>query len=396
MIACFLAPLYILVIIYILRRFLAWLQACHRIFTGMWARITIIFSVVFVASTILTAFLLPVSKLQRWFKLIGSYWLGTLLYIILIVGLADILRMILKRCKWINQEQLSSRKTFAAAGACCFILIALLSVYGVLNAANIRTTDYEVTIDKSGGNLNSLNVVLVADLHLGYSVGNRQMTQMVNKLNKMDADLVIIAGDIFDNEYEALENPDQLIRILRGMKCKYGVFACFGNHDIEEKILAGFTFRSQSSKESDPRMDQLLADANIRLLRDESVLIDNSFYLVGRPDYKYPGRDIRERKTPAQLTAGLDPDKPIIVIDHQPRELQELADAGVDLDLGGHTHDGQMFPSNLITGLLWENSCGSLQKDQMHSIVTSGVGVFGPAMRVGTKSEICNIKVNFR
>ena len=396
MIAFFLAPIYILVIIYILWRFLAWLRACHCIFARKRMQITIILGVVFAASTILTAFLLPVSELQRWFKLIGSYWLGTLLYIILIVGLADIAGIVLQGCKWISPEKLSSRKTFVTTGACCFILITLLSVYGVLNAANIRTTDYEVTIDKSGGNLNSLNVVLVADLHLGYSVGSRQMTQMVHKLNKMDADLVVIAGDIFDNEYEALENPDQLTKILKSIKSRYGVFACFGNHDIEEKILAGFTFRSQNHKESDPRMDQLLADANIRLLRDESVLIDNSFYLIGRPDYKYPGRGISERKTPAQLTAGLDPDKPVIVIDHQPRELQELADAGVDLDLGGHTHDGQMFPSNLITGLMWENSCGYLQKDEMHSIVTSGVGVFGPAMRVGTKSEICNIKVNFR
>lgn len=83
------------------------------------------------------------------------------------------------------------------------------------------------------------------------------------------------------------------------------------------------------------------------------------------------------------------------MLDHEPRELQELAEAGVDLDLCGHTHDGQMFPGNLITSLSWENSCGYLKKGEMHNIVTSGVGVFGPNMRVGTKSEICGVEVRF-
>ena len=73
-----------------------------------------------------------------------------------------------------------------------------------------------------------------------------------------------------------------------------------------------------------------------------------------------------------------------------------MAAAGADLDLSGHTNDGQLFPLNIITGLIWENSCGYLNVDGMHNIVTSGVGVFGPDMRVGTKAEICPITVNFK
>ena len=87
---------------------------------------------------------------------------------------------------------------------------------------------------------------------------------------------------------------------------------------------------------------------------------------------------------------------PVLVIDHEPRELQELADAGVDADLCGHTHDGQLFPGNLTIKLMWENACGYLKKGNMHSIVTSGVGLFGPNMRVGTKSEICDITMHFK
>ena len=395
MIAFFLAPIYLLIIFYLLRWLLKWMKACHHIFNQKWIQAIIIFIVSFVALSVLTSFMLPSSPFQRWLKLISNYWLGTLLYIIMTVGIVDIIRLILRRFKWINQDKLRSRRTFVITGALSLALILSLSIYGIYNAHNIRTTSYEVSIDKSAADLASLNVVLVADLHLGYSISNWHMTQMVDKINQMDADLVVIAGDIFDNQYEALEDPEELIKIFKDIESTYGVYACYGNHDVQEKILAGFTFNQNASKESDIRMDQLLDKADITLLRDETVLIDNAFYLSGRPDHERPGRGITVRKTPAELTAKLDHSKPIFIIDHEPLELQELADAGADLDLCGHTHDGQMFPGNLLTDLMWENSCGYLKKDNMHNIVTSGVGVFGPYMRVGTKSEICFIKVNF-
>ncbi len=219
---------------------------------------------------------------------------------------------------------------------------------------------------------------------------------MVERINAEEPDLVVIAGDIFDNEYEALEDPEELIDIFKGIKSRYGVYACYGNHDISEKILAGFTFGGNGQeKQSDIRMDEFLDKAGVTLLRDESVLIADSVYLYGRPDRQRPGRGIDKRKTPEEITEGMDLSKPIFVIDHQPKELQELADAGVDLDLCGHTHDGQMFPGNLTVRLMWENACGYLKKDDMHNIVTSGVGVFGPDMRVGTIAEICSVTVKF-
>ena len=239
-------------------------------------------------------------------------------------------------------------------------------------------------------------MVLIADLHLGYNIGCRQMEQMVEKINAQDPDLVVVAGDIFDNEYEALEDPDRLEKILRGIQSKYGVYACYGNHDIQEKILAGFTFGGKEKKESSVKMDEFLEKAGITLLRDEYVLIDDSFYLYGRPDYERPGRGIDERKSAQEITADMDLSLPVLVIDHEPGELQELADAGVDADLCGHTHDGQLFPGNLTIKLMWENACGYLKKGDMHSIVTSGVGLFGPNMRVGTKSEICDIMMHFK
>ena len=143
-------------------------------------------------------------------------------------------------------------------------------------------------------------------------------------------------------------------------------------------------------------MKEFLQKSNIHLLEDESVLINNKFYIVGRKDAALSEKVGEIRQTPKQLTSSLDKNKPVIFIDHQPKELQELADAGADLDLCGHTHDGQTFPGNITVRFLWENPCGYLKKDNMHNIVTSGAGVWGPAMRIGTDSEICVINVSFQ
>lgn len=112
----------------------------------------------------------------------------------------------------------------------------------------------------------------------------------------------------------------------------------------------------------DPRMRNFLESANIRLLDDETVLIDKRFSLTGRKDPSRCRKMSDTRKDPDQLTACLDKTLPIIFMDHQPGQLDEVAAAGADLDLCGHTHDGQLFPLNIITGLIWENSCGYLKK----------------------------------
>lgn len=396
MIAILLSPFYIMFNVYIVGWLLRWMAACHKIFQKKSAKGIVIGVYVFLASSILVAFLLPASPLQRMVKLISNYWLGTLLYIILTVVMADILRHILLRVKFRYSRKLFCRRGFVVGGSLAIAVITAFTAVGIAGAAWIQVTDYQVAIDKVCADRDSLKVVLTADLHLGYSIGTWHMEKMVEKINEQEPDLVVIAGDIFDNEYDALDDPEKLIEILSGIHSRYGVYACYGNHDIQERLLAGFTLGgARAEKASDPRMDQFLDNAGITLLRDEGVLVDNAFYLYGRPDYKKPGREIIRRRTPREITADMDRDKPIIVLDHEPKELQELADAGVDLDLCGHTHDGQMFPGNLVTALMWENSCGYLQKDSMHNIVTSGVGVFGPNMRVGTKSEICSITVYF-
>ena len=398
MIAIYLSPIYLLLNLYILRWAYLWMGTCHSILRTLGFRL--IFAVIYVllSTSLLTGFLIKNPKsLHRMLKITGNYFLGIFLYTLVIILLADFGRILLKyvfHASWIH-----SRTAFTVAGAICALLILLLSACGIFHAKYIKTTSYNVIINKTIPERTSMKVVLLADTHFGYNAGVLHARELVRKINKQKPDLVCIAGDIFDNEYDAVRNPEKLEKTLRGIKSTYGVYACWGNHDLNEEILAGFTFKHKDGDLSDikdPRMKKFLKDSNIHILEDESVLINDQFYVIGRKDASLTEKIHETRKAPAQLTEKLDRDKPIIMIDHQPKELQELADAGVDLDLCGHTHDGQTFPGNFTIKLMWENPCGLLSKDNMTNITTSGAGVWGPAMRIGTDSEICSINIQLK
>lgn len=398
MIAIYLSPIYLLLNLYILRWAYLWMGTCHSILRTLGFRL--IFAVIYVllSTSLLTGFLIKNPKsLHRMLKITGNYFLGIFLYTLVIILLADFGRILLKyvfHASWIH-----SRTAFTVAGAICALLILLLSACGIFHAKYIKTTSYDVIINKTISERTSMKIVLLADTHFGYNAGVLHARELVRKINKQKPDLVCIAGDIFDNEYDAIRNPEKLEKTLRGIKSTYGVYACWGNHDLNEEILAGFTFKHKDGDLSDikdPRMKKFLKDSNIHILEDESVLINDQFYVIGRKDASLTEKIHETRKAPAQLTEKLDRDKPIIMIDHQPKELQELADAGVDLDLCGHTHDGQTFPGNFTIKLMWENPCGLLIKDNMTNITTSGAGVWGPAMRIGTDSEICSINIQLK
>lgn len=398
MIAIYLSPIYLLLNLYILRWAYLWMGTCHSILRTLGFRL--IFAVIYVllSTSLLTGFLIKNPKsLHRMLKITGNYFLGIFLYTLVIILLADFGRILLKyvfHASWIH-----SRTAFTVAGAICALLILLLSACGIFHAKYIKTTSYDVIINKTIPERTSMKVVLLADTHFGYNAGVLHARELVRKINKQKPDLVCIAGDIFDNEYDAIRNPEKLEKTLRGIKSTYGVYACWGNHDLNEEILAGFTFKHKDGDLSDIkdlRMKKFLEDSNIHILEDESVLINDQFYVIGRKDASLTEKIDETRKAPAQLTEKLDRDKPIIMIDHQPKELQELADAGVDLVLCGHTHDGQTFPGNFTIKLMWENPCGLLIKDNMTNITTSGAGVWGPAMRIGTDSEICSINIQLK
>lgn len=394
MIFLFLLPFYLGVSSYMMFRFFYWMKHCNHRFN--WLRFKVPFAVVylFMALSPVIAFLLPKSAVAIVIRRISTYWIGIMLYSLLYVVLFDLLRLIAKHTK-LKNTLLFSRGSVISIGSVVVACAVATCLYGIFNARNIKVNEYSVTVNKSCGSDKHLKAVLVADLHIGYAIGVDHITNMVEKINQQDADIVIIAGDIFDNSYDGMDDPEGIKAQLRSIKSKYGVYAVYGNHDIDEKILMGFTFDWGGKQLHSEKMTNFMKDCNIKLINDESVLINDEFYLVGRRDTDKPGTEDGTRAEISELTKDLDKTKPIFVLSHEPDELQKTADAGADIDFSGHTHDGQLFPGNLTIGLFWENPCGMIKKDNMYSIVTSGVGVYGTFMRVGTDAEICSVDIDF-
>ena len=379
MIFLFLLPFYLGVSSYMMFRFFYWMKHCNHRFN--WLRFKVPFAVVylFMALSPVIAFLLPKSAVAIVIRRLSTYWIGIMLYSLLYVVLFDLLRLIAKHTK-LKNTLLFSRGSVISIGSVVVACAVATCLYGIFNARNIKVNEYSVTVNKSCGSDKHLKAVLVADLHMGYAIGVDHITNMVEKINQQDADIVIIAGDIFDNSYDGMDDPEGIKAQLKSIKSKYGVYAVYGNHDIDEKILMGFTFDWGGKQLHSEKMTNFMKECNIKLINDESVLINDEFYLVGRRDTDKPGTEDGTRAEISELTKDLDKTKPIFVLSHEPDELQKTADAGADIDFSGHTHDGQLFPGNLTIGLFWENPCGMIKKDNMYSIVTSGVGVYGTFM----------------
>ena len=294
-------------------------------------------------------------------------------------------------------------------GALVFALSISFTVYGCIHAKMLTTAHYEATIHKNAGNLTNqdltgqnltdrtltdLKMILIGDLHMGYSVGCSQIEDMVAAINAENADIVVIAGDIFDNNYDALDDPERLESLLSQINSTYGTYAVFGNHDVEETLISGFPISSDKNAPRDPRMDDFLEKSNIHMLEDETVVIADSFYLTGRLDETRTGTGTA-RASLDELTANLDSSMPLFLLTHEPDHLSDYSAHGVDMLLCGHTHAGQFFPLTIVQPFVWENHWGMKIVDDMYSFVTSGVGVYGPDIRVGTNSEIMVINVHF-
>lgn len=219
-----------------------------------------------------------------------------------------------------------------------------------------------------------LNVIAVSDLHLGVQINKSKLQQYVAAINQQKPDLILIAGDITDNSIRPLIEQN-MSEELSQLKATYGVFAVNGNHE----------FYSEHPNAT----QELLEKSGITVLRDSAVLVDNSFYIVGRDD-----RTNAQRKDLASLTALLDTNKTMILLDHQPYALDEAMKNNIDLQISGHTHNGQFFPINFIVKRMYELAHGYLQKGNTHYYVSSGLGIWGPLYRIGTQSEI--VKINFK
>ena len=358
--------------------------------------ITVIVAIV--AVTILAGILLPRSDTQRMIVKFSNYWLGFFIYVVTFLILLDIVWLIGHLVyKKKNKKATDVQKRRRAIVGTVLVLAGSLfcTAYGAVHERQLKTSTYSIHIDKDGGALDHVKIVLAADLHLGYSIGCRDMERMVAAINAQDADVVMLAGDIYDNNYDALDDPERLAEIFRGIQSKYGVYAIYGNHDVTEPLVGGFPIGNPVNAYRDPRIETLMQESNITMLEDTSIIVADSFCLLGRLDGERPGAGPAKRAELSELMASVDQTKPVFVMNHEPDELSMYADAGVDLLLSGHTHAGQFFPLTIVQPLAWQNYWGLKQIGEMYSIVTSGVGVYGPPIRTLTDSEIVVLDVTF-
>ena len=349
------------------------------------------------ASTLFLGKFLPDGSIQRQILKFSNYWLGFFIYLLFFMAIADLILLIktiiLKRQN--QPSRFTSKKYPRAAAGLVLILAAAFTVYGSIHAKNITIAQHDITIEKGTANLQDLKVVLLADFHLGYSVGYKDMQKMVDKVNSQTPDLVVIAGDIFDNDYDALDDPEKLESILSGIQSRYGVYAVYGNHDVSETLVGGFSVSSSKNALRDSRMDEFLKKSQITLLEDQAVLIDNSFYLIGRLDGEKTGYGSKERKTIPELLENVNQSKPVFFINHEPDHLSDYDENGVDILFSGHTHAGQFFPLTITQPLAWQNYWGIKKIGNLYSVVTSGIGFYGPDLRFATNSEIMVLNIHF-
>lgn len=308
---------------------------------------------------------------------IGSYWLAAVNFLFLILVMIDLTRLF---NRWFNFIPSPVKQHPELTGIAVILLVTVIIIYGAWNSRNPRLVHYDITIPKSAGSLNELHVVAVSDIHLGKIMHNGRLLNMVQQVNSLDPDLILLPGDTIDENINAFEEQN-MSDSLRMLKSKYGSFAVFGNHEY----IGGHPDEAYRA----------LQQAGIAVFRDEYREIAGSFYLVGR-EYQSGERFWGGgRKVLSKVMEGVDRSLPVIMIDHQPSNLKEGQEQGVDLQISGHTHLGQLFPFNLITKRMFETDWGYLRKGDFQLIVSCGFGTWGPPIRVGNVPEIVDIDIHF-
>ena len=269
------------------------------------------------------------------------------------------------------------------AGLTAIVLTAVALIAGWYLDHHVWETKYDLQTKK---NMTDLRVAMFADSHIGTTFDGKEFKKHLDAIQAQNPDIVLISGDYVDDgttRQEMIEATENLGKL----KTKYGTYFVFGNHD---KGYYGSAHRGFSA-------DDLIKELNnngIKVLLDESVLI-NDFYLIGRRDYSVVQEARGHRKSMEELIEGLDKNKYMIVLDHQPTDYENQAKSGVDLVLNGHTHGGQLFPFNNVGKWIGANDLvyGHEKRDNTDFIVTSGISDWAIKFKTGTKSEFVIIDI---
>ena len=299
--------------------------------------------------------------------IMNAYWMGIFVYLLIFFAIVDLIILVFR-----------AKDSRVIIHSIAMIMALAVSFYGFYHAKQVKTIAYDVKIEK---NIGSLNIAMVSDLHIGSVGGEARLPLVIDKINESKPDVVCIAGDIFDNDFDAIKNPDEVINQLKRIDAPYGIYACLGNHDAGNTI---------------GKMLDLLEKANVKALNDEYEVVDGSFIVCGRLDgFPIGGNGGMARREIEKVLENADLSLPVIVLDHNPQDVDKY-DEKTDLVLSGHTHKGQLFPFEFVTDRMFPVDYGYYRRDENapHVVVSSGAGAWGMPMRVGTDCEVVTINMH--
>ena len=315
------------------------------------------------------------SAFSEWVYRIGAFWLAFMLYFTIAAVLIDLVRI---SNYFFHFLPIFSAVMKLRLGLIVVSLVSVIVIAGHINALWINVKEIPLTIHKKISGASEIKILLASDIHLGALIGERREKRLLEIIREQKPDLVLLAGDLVDGEIAPVLRKN-LGRHIQEISTPFGVYAISGNHEYIGGIDKTLPY---------------LKSINIRMLIDEVITLPNGIQLVGRNDHS-AGRGSNAPKPLAELISGIDPSKPIIVLNHQPYNLQEAVDAEVDLHLSGHTHNGQLWPFNYLIKGIFELSWGYLKKDDTHFYVSSGYGTWGPPVRIGNRPEVVVFKLRF-
>ncbi len=316
------------------------------------------------------------SAISEWIYRIGAFWLAFMLYLFLIVLFIDIIRLFKGFFHFLPDLSPSVK---CASGLTILALVSFLILMGHLNAINPKIREISLSIAKPVNDGERMRLVMVSDIHLGALIGERREEKLVRMINDRHPDLVVLCGDIVDGDIGEVLRKN-LGRHIQEIKAPMGVYAIPGNHEYIGGIAKTLPY---------------LQSINIKVLRDQAVTLSNGVQLVGRDDIDGKRMANLSRKDLSQLLMDIDKSKPVIVLNHQPVNLDEAVKEKVDLHLSGHTHNGQLWPLNYITKAVYKLSWGYLKIEDSNFYVSSGFGTWGPPVRTANTPEIVVFNLKF-
>lgn len=373
-------------------------------------RVIVCFLYITVAFLPVLSLLIRDSLYKYYLERYSYIWLGFMMYfgaLILIATFFEVIvRLIVTARKDRNDEDDfdDEEKEPAVAprvisGVLLVAMIAAsvgINVYGMKHARETVVTHYDVKIDKHVKSRDTLRAAFISDLHLSYNSDVGMIRQMVDKLNREKPDIVFVGGDMFTSSYKSVLEPEEYIKALKGIKAKEGVYWVYGNHDVEEPLFCGFPIGDPKKAERTKQIKKFLKKSGFKILDDKCAAISKGeIQLVGRADEYKPVDRAEKRMAPDVLMEDIDKDKPVIVLAHEPDDFGDLAAEGGDILFSGHTHGGQIFPGNIIVDMMLDVVYGMKDRNGLKVIVSSGVGCYGPPIRVLTNSEIVIADIHF-